>query len=98
MWPIQYWPVRGFIYIFVGLYAWESSHEYVDEAGSVERSTNPIAMQVVQYSGNVLIVSGLVYVTMGICCCRGCVKEPLRKQMLNARANLKKHNIQDEDL
>lgn len=68
------WFIRGLIYNFIGLFALQSGREYVSIAlendGSFFMFDSPSALALVRYSGVILMTAGLVYMLLGVSCCK----------------------------
>ena len=80
---VKHWFFRGWIYVFVGLFALESSRQYSEGTGAGDVNgaggatteaapsfDDPRAMTVIRCSGTVLMATGALYAIMGMCWCR----------------------------
>lgn len=83
------WPVRGLIFIFVGLFGTESAHAHVGDTIVNEQAKT--VMVVIGLSGTVLMVSGVLYFLMGIACCRR-LKRNMVNELNEARLLLNDHH------
>jgi len=90
MWPIRMWPVRGLIYIFVGLFATESAHQPTDGQGVLSQVDSATALFFIHHSGTVLKCTGLLYALLGLCCCRSLKLHQLR-EFDEAQERLQQH-------